>query len=135
MKFKNLCLIFVILSEIYFSEHVVAQENLDLPATEDEFIRNLFMKNLEEDYRDFSNEKLTPTIAKEISRRYKAFRESRLRPDEQQRNRIKRDTNEEGKYVCKFNLFSVFVQNLQLLMHPKSMYQNPKRYSLMYVQL
>lgn len=115
MKFKNLCLIFVILSEIYFSEHVVAQENLDLPATEDEFIRNLFMKNLEEDYRDFSNEKLTPTIAKEISRRYKAFRESRLRPDEQQRNRIKRDTNDKGKYVCKFNLFSVFVQNLQLL--------------------
>lgn len=106
MKFKSLCLIFVILSQINFSEHVVAHETLDLSTTEDEFIRNLFIKNLEEDYRDFSREKLTPEIAKEISRRYKAFRESRLKP-----NRSKREAkNDKGEFW--FDLFSGFLYKI-----------------------
>lgn len=96
MKFKSLCLIFVILSETSVLKHVVAHETYDLPVsspTEDEFIKNLFIKNLEEDYRDYSNEKLTPEIAAEISKRYQAFRESRRR-NVHARDRLKRETKD-----------------------------------------
>ncbi|XP_063696003.1 uncharacterized protein LOC134827336 [Culicoides brevitarsis] len=91
MKFKILCLIFVILCENHFAQHVLATE---LSTFEENYIRNLFHKNLEEDYRAFSNEKLTPKIAAEISGRYNAFQESRRkRPDH---SRIKREATQEG---------------------------------------
>lgn len=93
MKFKNLCLLTVILTSTFFVKHVVSHLSSE---TEDEFIRNLFMRNLEEDYREFSNEKLTSEIAGTISNRYKSFRESRVRPHERTRN--KRETFEQGEF-------------------------------------
>lgn len=125
MKFESLCLFFVILSEISLLKHVVAKhEPHDLSAIENEFITNLFIKNLEEDYKTFSNERLTPEIATEISGRYKAFRESRRRTS----NRHKRNTNDDKGNIFYWFLYKIYNLNSYTR---GNVYQKPKRYSLM----